>query len=113
MTEQERISTFLNSHQDEIINWVSSKVITQFKDKAEMFDRTANMVNQEYPYGEAIDNMHRFLTNAIMCSLWCGWFSQARANAHDAKFSPEYVKKFRSIINEAFDIGVKFAATKP
>lgn len=38
MTEQERLSAFLNSHQDEIINWVSSKVITQFKDKGDTFN---------------------------------------------------------------------------
>src|SRR5690349_11322135 len=66
MAEQERLFTFLNSHQDEIINWISSNVITQFKDKGDMFDRTANMVNQEYPYGKTIDNMHRFLTNPIL-----------------------------------------------
>jgi CheY-specific phosphatase CheX len=53
VTVQERLSAFLNSHQDEIINWVSGKAITQFKDKGDMFDRTVNVVNQEYPYGEA------------------------------------------------------------
>jgi hypothetical protein len=109
--EQERLSAFLNSNQDQIINWVNSKVITQFEDIAGIFERTANMVTQQYPYGETVDNAHRFLTTAIMSSLWCGWFSQARVNAHDTKFSPEYVDRFRNIINEAFDIGVKFAAS--
>jgi hypothetical protein len=70
-------------------------------------------VCEEYPYGETVDNAHRFLTTAIMSSLWCGWFSQARTKARDAKFRPEYVEKFRNIINEAFDIGVKFAAIRP
>ena len=64
MTEEERLSTFLNAHQEEIVNWVSNKVKTQFKVKNNMFDRTANLVNQEYPYGERIDNMHRLLTGS-------------------------------------------------
>jgi tRNA A37 threonylcarbamoyltransferase TsaD len=59
MTEEERLSAFLNEHQEEIVNWVSNKVQTQFKVKGNMFDRTANLVNQEYPYGQRIDNMHR------------------------------------------------------
>jgi hypothetical protein len=112
MTDEERLSAFLNEHQEEIVNWVSNKVKTQFKVKDSMFDRTANLVNQEYPYGEHIDNMHRLLTNAIMCSLWCGWFSQSRTNAQDSNFRSEYVKKFRNSILEAFDIGAKFAAPK-
>jgi hypothetical protein len=110
MTEEERLSAFLKAHQEEIVNWVSNKVQTQFKVKGNMFDRTTNLVNQEYPYGQRIDNIHRLLTNAIMCSLWCGWFSQA---AQDSNFHSEYVKKFRNSILEAFDIGAKFAAPKP
>ena len=113
MTEEERLPAFLKAHQEEIVNWVSNKVQTQFKVKGNMFDRTANLVNQEYPYGEYIDIMHRLLTNAIICSLWCGWFSQARTNAQDSNFRSEYVKKFRNSILEAFDIGAKFAAPKP
>jgi hypothetical protein len=113
MTEEERLSVFLKSHQEEIIDWVNSNVKTQFRDTADMFNRTANIVTEEYPYGETIDNAHRFLTTAIMSSLWCGWFSQARTNAGDAKFHQDYIEKFRNIINEAFNIGIKFAVVKP
>jgi hypothetical protein len=113
MSEEEHLSAFLNSHQEEIINWVNSKVKTRFNDTADMFDRTANVLSEEYPYGETIDNAHRFLTTAIMSSLWCGWFSQARTKANDPNFRSEYIEKFRNIINEAFNIGVKFAAMKP
>jgi hypothetical protein len=109
MTEEEGLSVFLKVQQEEIVNWVSNKVKTQFKVKDNMFDRTANLVNQKYPYGARIDNMHRLLTNAIMCSLWCGWFSQARTNTQDPNFRSEYVNKFRNSILEAFDIGARFA----
>jgi hypothetical protein len=101
--------TFLAEHEDEIIDWVNSNVKTQFIPASSIFDRLANQVNKEYPYGGRIDNAHRFLTNAIICSLWCGWFSQARTNAGDANFKPEYIERFRDIIDRAFSIGVEFA----
>jgi hypothetical protein len=113
MAEDNHLTTFLSKHQNEIIDWINTNIKTQFEDTASMFERLANQVNQEYPYGKKIDNAHRFLTNAIMASLWCGWFSQARTNAGDVNFKPEYIEKFRQIINKAFSIGVEFAAVKP
>ena len=113
MTEEENLTTFLNAYENEIIDWINTNIKTQFAPKGNIFDRLANQVNQEYPYGGSIDNAHRFLTNAIMCSLWCGWFSQARTNASDVNFRPEYVERFRNIINEAFNVGAKFAAVRP
>jgi hypothetical protein len=73
------------------------------------------VVTEEYPYGKGkgIDNTHRFLTTAIMSSLWCGWFSQARTKGNDPNFRSEYIEEFRRIINEAFDIGVKYADIEP
>ena len=74
MAEDEHLTAFLNKHQNELIDWINNNIRTQFTPTGNIFDRLANQVNQEYPYGERIDNAHRFLTNAIMCSLWCGWF---------------------------------------
>lgn len=68
-----------------------------------MYDRLANQVREEFPYGQGIDNMHRFLTNAIMISLWCGWFSQARTNANDPNLIPEFIERFRNVLSEAFE----------
>jgi hypothetical protein len=113
MAEEDHLTAFLSKHQNEIIDWVNENIKTQFAPTGNMFDRLANQVNREYPYGKHIDNAHRFLTNTIMTSLWCGWFSQARANAGDVNFKPEYIEKFREIINNAFSIGVGFAAVKP
>ncbi|MGA9150787.1 MAG: hypothetical protein WBZ36_09425 [Candidatus Nitrosopolaris sp.] len=112
MAEEDHLTAFLSKHQNEIIDWVNKNTKTQFTPTGNMFDRLANQVNQEYPYGENIDNAHRFLTTAIMSSLWCGWFSQARTNAGDVNFKPEYIEKFGEIINKAFSIGVEFAAVK-
>lgn len=54
-----------------------------------------------------------YQTAHIMCSLRCGWFSQARTKAGDVNFKSEYIERFRDIINQAFSIGVESAAVKP
>jgi hypothetical protein len=56
-----------------------------------------------------VDNVHRFLTLAVLCSCWSGWFSQARTNAGDQKMNPEYVKKFKEVIDMAYDLGKDYA----
>ena len=92
---------------------MTGKTYVQSLLTGEIFDRLVNQGIEEYPYGPGLDNMHRFLANAIVCSLWCGWFSQARSNNNDPKFTPEFVERFRTIINEAYELGREFAAQKP
>ena len=113
MSEEDTLIRFLNTHQGEIIDWINNNIKIQFTPTNNIFDRLANQLNQEFPYGQEIDNMHRFLTNAIMCSLWCGWFSQARTNAGDTNFRSEYIDRFRHTIDNAFNIGVRFSNSKP
>lgn len=69
MAEEDHLIAFLSNHQNDIIDWVNKNTKTQFTPTGNMFDRLANQVNLEYPYGKGIDNAHRFLTTAIMSSL--------------------------------------------
>lgn len=78
MANQRRaIRDYLSDNRECIIDWINGNVRIYFTATGEMYDRLANQTVEEFPYGQGIDNMHRFLTNAIMTSLWCGWFSQA------------------------------------
>ncbi len=103
---------YLVEHREEIIDWINDNEKTYFNPSGEIFDRLANQVREEYPYGHGIDNMHRFLTNAIMCSLWCGWFSQSRSNAKDPTFTPQFVEEFRNLLKDVYELGRAFAAQK-
>jgi hypothetical protein len=105
--------SYLAEHRDEIIDWINNNIKTYFNPSGEIFDRLANQVREEYPYGQGIDNMHRYMTNAIMCSLWCGWFSQARSNAHDPNFTTEFIDDFRKLLKDSFELGRAFAPQKP
>ena len=44
MTEEENLTKFLNSHQDEMINWISSNIKTQFA--PEYIERFHDIINE-------------------------------------------------------------------
>lgn len=112
-TADETLPGFLDTHVEEIVSWVNNKVITAFTPTGEIYDRIVNQVVRDYPYGQHVDNAHRFLTSAIIGALWCGWFSQSRSNHNDPQFRREYIERFRTIISEAFEIGRRNAETNP
>jgi hypothetical protein len=43
----------------------------------------------------------------MLLLVW--WFSQARTNAGDQKMNPEYVKKFKEVIDSAYHLGKDYA----
>lgn len=54
------------------------------------------------------DEAHNVLTMAIICSMWCGWLSQAKINRR--AYPPEWVDNFKKTIVDAFEIGRDYAA---
>jgi hypothetical protein len=110
MAELEDIFT---KYRKEMVDFVESKVRRQIKVRGDIYDTIANLMAKELPYGKGVDDAHAFLTNAIISALWCGWFSQARANADDAKFRAMYVKRYKDAIKTAFEIGKKYAQDRP
>jgi hypothetical protein len=71
-TQRMPLGDFIDNRKDDIIDFINMNLKAQFTPTGDMYDRLANQVKEEYPYGSVVDNMHRFLTNAIMCALWCG-----------------------------------------
>jgi len=53
------------------------------------------------------DAAHNVLTMALMCSLWCGRLSQAKAN--DKRYPQEVVDIFKKAIIDSFEIGQGYA----
>ncbi|MGA7368608.1 MAG: hypothetical protein WBX01_05715 [Nitrososphaeraceae archaeon] len=47
---------------------------------------------------------------AIICSMWCGWLSQAKAR--DNRYSQEWVDSFKKAITDAFEIGQDYVNEK-
>jgi len=56
------------------------------------------------------DATHNVLAMAVICSMWCGWLSQAKANKN--AYSQEYVNGFSKAIADAFQIGQAYSQDK-
>jgi hypothetical protein len=57
------------------------------------------------------DKAHNVLAEAILCSLWCGWLSQAIANK--GAYPQEWVDSFKKLIVDAFEIGQSYSNDQP
>ena len=57
------------------------------------------------------DEAHNVLAIAIICSMWCGWLSQAKVNRK--AYPPEWVDNFKKIIADAFEIGQNYTMERP
>jgi tRNA A37 threonylcarbamoyltransferase TsaD len=55
VAEEDHLIAFLMKHQNEIIDWINENIKTQFTPTGNMFDRLANQVNRQYPYGKQIE----------------------------------------------------------
>ena len=57
------------------------------------------------------DQAHNVIAMAIICSMWCGWLSQAMTNR--GVYIQEYVDSFKKAICDAFEIGQEYSPTRP
>ncbi|HYY86670.1 MAG TPA: hypothetical protein VE594_06155 [Nitrososphaeraceae archaeon] len=107
------LEEYFTKYRKDIVDFVEGKVRREVKVKGDIYDTIANILTKELPYGEGTDNAHAFLTNAVISSFWCGWFSQARSNARDSKFKPEYVERYKEAIDVAYKTGREYAQVRP
>jgi hypothetical protein len=103
----------LRKYRQDIVNFIEPKNKREFKITGNFFDSVTNILTNELPYGKITDKAHVVLTNAVIFSLWCGWFSQARTNAKDPNYKPEYIEQYKNWINAAFEVGKKYASDRP
>lgn len=107
------IEEYFQKYREDMVNFVEGKVRRQVNPTGDIYDTIANLIAKELPYGHGVDNAHAFLTNAVISSFWCGWFSQARTNAGDRNFNPDHVEKYKEAIITAFEEGKKYARDRP
>jgi hypothetical protein len=48
---------------------------------------------------------------AIICSMWCGWLSQAKTNSN--KYTQEWADSFKKAIIDAFEVGQEYSIERP
>jgi hypothetical protein len=104
------LEKYLKEHRKEIIDYLERDNKSTFKITGEVSDRLITLLT-------SVDKVHTLLANAIICSLWCGWYSQYTINSQDhdfkyANFRRDYVEDFRNVINRAFEIGKEYSAVR-
>lgn len=69
------IEVYMDKHKDEIVDFIEKKILQKagkdVKITGDIFDRLANQLTIEMPFGPAVDMTHRILAQALICSLWC------------------------------------------
>jgi hypothetical protein len=100
---------YFRKYRPDIVDFIEGNIEREVKIEGGIIDTITNLSAKELPYGDGVNNVHRFLTLAVLCSCWSGWFSQARSNAGDQKMNPEYVRKFKEVIDMAYDLGKDYA----
>jgi hypothetical protein len=102
----------LKKYGKDIVDFIEGKVKREVKIEGGIIDTITNLLAKEFPYGDGVDNAHKFLALSVLGSYWCGWFSQARTNAGDEKFNSQYVTEFKKIIDSAYDQGKEYAEVR-
>ena len=111
------VSEYLRMNSKEIVDFINSKYIPDEITMHKAFDNLATLLQKAFVTEKdrqlgVRDQAHNVLAMATICSLWCGWITQAKANSR-----PQYVKNtpelFKHVISDAFDIGQQYSKVQP
>lgn len=107
------IGQYLRIHKKELVDFIEGKFIPSEITNQDTFNNLAFELQKQFvathrngTVGER-DAAHNVLTMALICSLWCGWLSQAKAK--DNRYSQEVVDNFKKLIIDAFEIGQDYS----
>jgi hypothetical protein len=110
------IGEYLRSHKKEIVDFIQANYIPASTIGNSTFNSLASELQRKFMHDHrghigGRDEAHNVLATAILCSLWCGWLSQAKVNRK--AYPPEWMDNFKKIIVDAFEIGQDYATERP
>jgi hypothetical protein len=110
------IGEYLRSHKKEIVDFIQANYIPASIIGNSTFNSLASELQRKFMHDHrghigGRDEAHNVLAMAILCSLWCGWLSQAKVNRK--AYPPEWMDNFKKIIVDAFEIGQDYATERP
>jgi hypothetical protein len=76
---------YLESQRNQIVDFMISECIPDSVTEKQTFNNIATELQTRFLHNlrgkvGGRDQAHNILTMAIMCSMWCGWLSQAKTN---------------------------------
>jgi len=111
------IDQYLKANWREIVKYIQGRYIPDIITTNGTFNGLATEIQNKFRHrhsngteGER-DAAHNVLAMGIICAMWCGWLSQAKAN--DNRYSQEWVDSFKKSITDAFEIGQEHSRETP
>jgi len=111
------LDEYLRSHRKEIVDFINTGYIPEEITAQQPFNNLVTELQKVFVIEKAgikggRDQTHNVLTMVMICSLWCGWVTQAKANSR-----PEYLKTtpdlFKQVIIDAFEQGREYSKIQP
>jgi hypothetical protein len=107
---------YLESQRKQIVDFMISECIPDSITEKQTFNKIATELQTRFLHNHrgiigGRDKAHNILAMAIMCSMWCGWLSQAKT--HRKVYTQEWVNSFKRSIIDAFEIGQGYSADQP
>lgn len=80
-----RIREYLQSNREQIVKYFQDNFLPANITSNNAFDSLATELQNKFVHNHRgqtgqRDQAHNVLAMALMCSMWCGWLSQAKAN---------------------------------
>ena len=110
------LGEYLRTNSKEIVDFMNRKYIPSEMTDEPTFHGLATELqslfvhNHRGKVGER-DQAHNVLAMAIICSLWCGWLTQAKTNR--GAYTKEWINGFNKSIVDAFEIGQQYSRLQP
>jgi hypothetical protein len=109
------LNDYLTLNSNAMVDLVNKKFVPAGMTEELIFKELAGLlmgkfiISHESNIGEQ-DLAHNVLAMVIIYSIWCGWFSQEKANSG---VHPEWVDSFKRLIDDAFEIGQRYSKDQP
>ena len=112
MKLESSIRQFLESQREQIVDFIEQHSIPDNITSETAFHNIANELQKLFIHNHrgqigGRDKAHNVMAMAIICSMWCGWLSQAKINKNS--YVQEWVDSFKKAITDAFEIGQKYS----
>jgi hypothetical protein len=112
----QEIDWYLKSHKKEMVHYIQANYIPASITGDGTFNSLATELQNKFEHNHrgqtgGRDQAHNVLAMGILCAMWCGWLSQAKANR--GAYIQQWVDSFKKAIVNAFEIGQNYAKERP
>jgi hypothetical protein len=109
------LNDYLTLNSNVMVDLVNKKYVPAEMTEELIFKELAGLLMGKFivQHGSNVgeqDPAHNVLAMVMIYSIWCGWFSQEKANSG---VHPEWVDSVKELLVDAFEIGQRYSKDQP